>query len=281
MATVLVTGTSKGIGFETALAFARAGHHVFATMRDPARAPKLAEVTASEALSITISQMDVDSDESVRKGIAEVLANCHLDVLVNNAGLEGLGSVEEQPLSETRAIMETNYFGAIRCMQAVLPGMRQRQSGCIINVTSVAGRIAIPSQGAYCGSKFALEGLTEALAGEMKAFNVRVALVEPGAIETAMSQRVAALAPKSIYSQCGRFTAIVANSLQQPVPPSLVGQKILEVADSGTWQLRHLAGPDAVPFMEMRKRLTDEEWVELWAASDEVFFARLMEELSR
>ncbi len=203
MATVLITGTSKGIGFETALAFARAGHHVFATMRDPAKAPKLAEVAASEALSITISQMDVDSDESVRKGIAEILGTCHLDVLVNNAGLEGTGSVEEQSLSEVRAIMETNYFGAIRCMQAVLPTMRQRESGCIINVTSVAGRIAIPSQGAYCGSKWALEALTEALAGEMKAFNVRVALVEPGVIDTAMAQRIAALESKSIYSLGG------------------------------------------------------------------------------
>jgi NAD(P)-dependent dehydrogenase (short-subunit alcohol dehydrogenase family) len=279
--TVLVTGTSKGIGFETALAFARSGHHVFATMRDPAKAPKLAEVAASEALSITVSQMDVDSDESVRKGIAEILAECPLDVLVNNADVEAVGSVEEQPLSQFRAVMETNYFGAIRCMQAVLPIMRQRQSGCIINVSSVAGRIANPPTAPYCASKWALEALSEALAGEVKTFNVRVALVEPGIIDTSMAQRVATLSSTSAYSQSRRLATIFTNSLQQPVPPSLVAQKILEVADSGTWQLRHLVGPDTIPLIEMRKRMTDEEWVELHAASDETFFAHFTEEMSR
>jgi NAD(P)-dependent dehydrogenase (short-subunit alcohol dehydrogenase family) len=279
--TVLVTGTSKGIGFETALAFARSGHHVFATMRDPAKAPKLAEFAASEALSITVSQMDVDSDESVRKGIAEILAECPLDVLVNNAGVEAVGSVEEQPLSQFRAVMETNYFGAIRCMQAVLPIMRQRQSGCIINVSSVAGRIANPPTAIYCASKWALEALSEALASEVKTFNVRVALVEPGIIDTSMAQRVATLSSTSAYSQSRRLATIFTNSLQQPVPPSLVAQKILEVVDSGTWQLRHLVGPDTIPLIEMRKRMTDEEWVELHAASDETFFAHFTEEMSR
>jgi NAD(P)-dependent dehydrogenase (short-subunit alcohol dehydrogenase family) len=281
MATVLVTGTSKGIGFETALAFARSGHHVFATMRDPAKAPKLAEVAASEALSITISQMDVDLDESVRKGIAEILAECPLDVLVNNAGIEAVGSVEEQPLSHVRTVMETNYFGAVRCMQAVLPIMRQRQSGCIVNVSSVAGRIANPPTAAYCASKSALEAFSEALAGEAKTFNVRVAVVEPGVIDTSLSQRIAAWGSTSAYSQSGRFAVIFASSLQNPVPPSLVAQKILEVADSSTWQLRHLVGPDAAPLIEMRKRMTDEEWVEMWAASDATFFARFSEEMSR
>jgi NAD(P)-dependent dehydrogenase (short-subunit alcohol dehydrogenase family) len=266
MATVLITGTSKGIGFETALAFARAGHHVFATMRDPAKAPKLAEVAANEALSITISPMDVDSNESVHKGIAEILAECPLDVLVNNAGIEAVGSVEEQPLSHVRTVMETNYFGAVRCMQAVLPIMRQRQSGCIVNVSSVAGRIANPPTAAYCASKWALEAFSEALAGEVKTFNVRVVVVEPGIINMSLSQRIAAWG---------------STSLQKPVPPSLVAQKILEVADSSTWQLRHLVGPDTVPLIEMRKRMTDEEWVEMWAASDATFFARFSEEMSR
>jgi NAD(P)-dependent dehydrogenase (short-subunit alcohol dehydrogenase family) len=282
VATVLVTGTSKGIGFETALAFARSGHHVFATMRDPAKSPKLAEIAASEALPITIFRMDVDSDESVRNAIAEILAEGSLDVLVNNAGLEAVGSVEELPLSQFRAVMETNYFGVIRCMQAVLPDMRQRQSGCIINVSSILGRTAHPPVAAYCASKWALEALSETLAGEMKTFNVRVALVEPGIIDTSMAQRVATLGSTSAYSQSGRFTAMFANSLQQqPVPPSLAAQKILEVANSGTWQLRHPVGPNSVPFIEARKRMTDEEWVEIHAASDETFFARFTEEMSR
>src|SRR5450631_4424402 len=100
--------------------------------------------------------MDVDSDESVRDAIARILADRPLDVLVNNAGVEAVGSIEEQPLSQFRAIMETNYFGAIRCVQAILPQMRQRKSGCIINVSSISGRISNPPLAAYCASKWAL-----------------------------------------------------------------------------------------------------------------------------
>ena len=116
MASVLITGTSKGIGLEAALAFGRAGYAVYATMRNPAQSSGLAETAAREKLPIAISTMDVDSDESVSQGIAAIQNNHGpIDVLVNNAGIERVGSVEELPLSEFRAAMETNYFGAIRC----------------------------------------------------------------------------------------------------------------------------------------------------------------------
>jgi len=147
MASVLITGTSKGIGFEAALAFGRAGHTVHATMRKPSQSPELGEIAAQEKLPITVSAMDVDSDQSVSSGIAAMLKSGPMDVLVNNAGIERVGSVEEVPLAEFRAVMETNYFGAIRCIQALVPHMRQRRSGCIINVTSVAGRIASTPMG--------------------------------------------------------------------------------------------------------------------------------------
>src|SRR5271170_1663626 len=130
MASVLITGTSKGIGFEAALAFARAGHTVFATMRNPALSPELAQTAVREKLSIHVSTMDVDSDRSVSDGIAAILKDHGpIDVLVNNAGVERAGSVEELPLAEFRAVMETNYFGALRCIQAVVPQMRERRSG--------------------------------------------------------------------------------------------------------------------------------------------------------
>jgi len=161
MASVLITGTSSGIGLATALAFGRAGHKVAATMRNPSRAPELAQIAAREKLPITISAMDVDSDESVREGVGRVLTEGPLDVLVNNAGIERTGSVEELPLAEFRAVMETNYFGAIRCIQAVLPRMRERRSGCIINVASISGRIANSPFAPYTASKFALEALSE------------------------------------------------------------------------------------------------------------------------
>jgi NAD(P)-dependent dehydrogenase (short-subunit alcohol dehydrogenase family) len=151
--------------------------------------------------------------------------------------------------------------------------MRKRQSGCIINVSSIAGRFSAPPFASYCASKWALEGFTESLACEMKTFNVRVALVEPGIIDTAMALRISRPVGESPYRQGARYATIFTGSLQKPVPPSLVAAKILEVADSGTWQLRHLVGPDAGPLTGWRKTMTDEEWVELNAADDATFFA--------
>lgn len=275
MASVLITGTSKGIGFEAALAFGRAGHTVHATMRNPSQSPALAETAAREKLPITVSAMDVDSDESVRQGIAAIQARSPIDVLVNNAGIERSGSVEELPLPEFRAVMETNYFGVIRCVQAVATQMRQRRSGCIINVSSVAGRLSSSPLTSYMASKWALEALSEGLAGELKMFNVRVAIVEPGIIDTAMARRLEVPPPHSPYPHLARFASLFEASLKNSVPPALVANKILEVAESSSWQLRHLAGPDAAPFLQWRSQMTDEEWVDLYASDDETWYARI------
>jgi NAD(P)-dependent dehydrogenase (short-subunit alcohol dehydrogenase family) len=277
MSSVLITGCSKGIGLETALAFARAGHQVYATMRKPSQSPALADTAAREKLPITISTMDVDSDESVSNAIAAIQKSGPIDVLVNNAGVEGVGPVEEFPLAKFRAIMETNYFGALRCIQAVVPEMRQRRSGCIINISSVAGRLCCPPLTSYCASKWALEALSEGLASELKTFNVRVAIVEPGIIDTAMAHRIGDPAPGSPYGQTARFSALFSKSLETPVPPSLVAEKILEVAQSESWQLRHPVGPDAAGFLGWRRNMTDEEWVEMNAGDDATFFAKLGE----
>jgi len=276
MASVLITGTSTGIGLATALTLGRAGHTVYATMRDPSRAPELAEKTAQEKLPIKISVMDVDSDTSVKSAIANIQKDAgQIDVLVNNAGVERNGSVEELPLSEFRAVMETNYFGPIRCTQALVPHMRQRKSGCIINIASVAGHISCTPLAPYTSSKFALEALSEALAGEMKTFNVRVAIVEPGIIDTPMARRLEQPAPKSSYTQQTRFANLFAASLKNSAQPSLVADKVREIIESGTWQLRHPVGPDALPFLGWRKSMTDEEWVELNAADDDTWYARV------
>src|SRR5437763_9388285 len=262
MASVLITGTSKGIGLEAALVFGRAGHRVHATMRNPSQSPALAETAVREKLPITVSAMDVDVDESVREAIVAIQqAHGPIDVLVNNAGIERSGSVEELPLAEFRAFMETNYFGAIRCIQTVLPAMRARRSGCIVNVASVAGRIANSPMAAYTASKFALEALSESLAQEAMLFNVRVAIVEPGIIDTAMARRVESAQTPSPYPQQRRFAAMFTASLKNPVPPSVVGEKVLEIVESGTWQLRHPVGPAAVPFLQWRKAMSDEERV--------------------
>jgi NAD(P)-dependent dehydrogenase (short-subunit alcohol dehydrogenase family) len=276
MASVLITGTSKGIGLEAALAFGRAGHKVHATMRNPSRAPQLAETAAREKLPIMISTMDVDSDQSVSQAIAAIHKDHGpIDVLVNNAGVERSGSIEELPLTDFRAVMETNYFGALRCVQALTPHMRKRRSGCIVNVTSVAGRITSAPLAPYTASKWALEALSEALAGEMKTFKVRVLIVEPGIIDTAMARRIEDQGADSPYVQQRRFADLFTASLKNPAPPSLVGQKILEIVESGTWQLRHPVGPDAVPFLQWRGQMTDEQWVDLNASDDETWYRRI------
>ena len=173
MSTILVTGASRGIGFATALAFARAGHTVAATMRSPAAAPELARAAAAERLAVSVFTMDVDRDASVQQAVRRVEAELGpVEVLVNNAGIEHTGSVEEMPVSAFRDVMETNCFGAIRCIQAVLPGMRARRSGCIANVTSISGKLAASPFGAYAASKFALEAVSECLAQEVKPYGL-------------------------------------------------------------------------------------------------------------
>jgi NAD(P)-dependent dehydrogenase (short-subunit alcohol dehydrogenase family) len=276
LSSVLITGTSKGIGYETALTFARAGHRVFATMRNPAQSD-LGAVAAKENLPIAISVMDVDSDESVRKGIGLILGeHGPIDVLINNAGVEASGAVEEIPMAAFRATMETNYFGCIRTIQAVVGQMRDRRSGCIVNISSVAGRIASAPLTPYMASKWALEALSEGLAGEVKSFNVRVAIVEPGIIDTSMARRISAPPEGSPYPQTERFGNLFTASLGNPVPPTVVAQKILEIVESGTWQLRHPVGPDAEPFIGWRKSMTDEEWADLYSSDDDTWYARIL-----
>jgi NAD(P)-dependent dehydrogenase (short-subunit alcohol dehydrogenase family) len=276
MASVLITGTSTGIGLATALALGRAGHNVYATMRNPARAPELGQIAAAEKLPIKISVMDVDSDDSVKSAIESIQREAgHIDVLVNNAGVERSGSIEELPLAEFRAVMETNYFGVLRCIQAVVAQMRQRRSGCIINVSSVAGRISCTPMGPYTASKFALEAVSEVLAQEMKSFNVRVALVEPGIIDTPMARRISEPGKASNYPQQKRFAHLFIAALKNPASPSFVAETIKGIIESGTQQLRHPTGPDALPFLGWRGSMTDEQWVDLYAADDDTWYAQI------
>lgn len=272
MKTVLITGASRGIGLETALAFGRKGYQVFATMRNTKNASTFEQIIKKESLNITLSEMDVDSDESVEKAISAILKEVgFIDVLVNNAGIERHGSTEEMPMSYFKAIMETNYFGVIRCVKGVLPQMRKNKKGCIINVASVAGHIANSPLGAYAASKFALEAISESLAQEVKPFNIRVAIVEPGIINTDMAKNIT-VASESIYPHSNRFGGLFTASLKTPTSATLVADKILEIATSETWKLRHPVGPDSEPFLEWRKSMTDEQWVDWNAANDEDWY---------
>jgi len=281
MPNVLVTGTSTGIGFATALELGRAGHTVYATMRNPGRAPQLGETVAREKLPVKVMVMDVDSDSSVAQAVEAIHAEGgQIDVLVNNAGIGMFGAVEELPLGAFRAIMEANYFGALRCIQAVLPRMRERGSGWIINVSSVAGRVSNSPLAAYSASKWALEALSEALAQEVKPFNIRVAIVEPGIIDTPLARRAEAPVDGTKYRQTRRYAGLFRASFESEAsrPPGLVGEAIRQIIESGTWQLRHPVGPNSAEYIAWRKGKTDEEMVEWGALDDDAWYARVQQD---
>jgi NAD(P)-dependent dehydrogenase (short-subunit alcohol dehydrogenase family) len=269
MSNIVITGASRGIGLATALELARAGHTVVATLRNPAGSAELRDQAAHEKLPIRIETMDVDSDESVSRAFERILGAGPVDVLVNNAGIERTGAIEETPLADFRTCMETNYFGAIRCIQAVIPTMRERGSGAIINVASVAGKISLSPMSPYSASKFALEALSEVLAQELRAFGVRVAIVEPGIIDTRMAQNIGGMGVSHVYPQVRRCAALFAATMAAGAgQPQIVADKIREIVESGTLQLRHPVGPDAEPFLAWRGSMHDENWIQWNAQSD-------------
>jgi NAD(P)-dependent dehydrogenase (short-subunit alcohol dehydrogenase family) len=277
MPIALVTGSSTGIGLGTAVAFGRAGFEIYATMRNPERAPELAAVVRSERLPIKIRAMDVDDDRSVSDAIAKILAEAgRIDALVNNAGIHASGAVEEVPLADFRRVMETNYFGVLRCVQAVLPGMRERRNGHIVNVSSVGGRIAGLSQGPYTASKWALEALSEELAPEVKPFGIRVALVEPGVTVTPILDKRRKIPANGHYPQERRMNALYDAMLKTAPPASAVGESIVAIVKSGSWKLRHPHGPLSEPFLQYRASISDEQWIDLRAIESDQQFAAVV-----
>lgn len=268
MKSVIITGSNRGIGLETALAFGRAGYKVYATMRNLESATELADRAQQDSMSISIHEMDVDFSNSVSSCLGSILEQGPVDVLVNNAGIERRGAVEETDISVYESVMNTNYLGPIRCAQAVIPSMRVNKRGCIINITSVAGKIPVAPFGPYNASKFALEALSECMAMELKPFNIRVGIVEPGIINTDMAQAIQHGDIDTQYPNQRRIGDMFATSLKNPVPPTVVADKILEVAEDDNSLLRHPVGPDAIPFLEWRASMTDEEWV-AWHSTDD------------
>jgi NAD(P)-dependent dehydrogenase (short-subunit alcohol dehydrogenase family) len=274
MAVALITGANSGIGLATAVTFGRAGHTVIAAMRNREKGMELEKIVAAEKLPVSPIAMDVDDSVSVESAMGEVMSKHErIDVLVNNAGIAGGGAVEDASLVLFHQITETNFFGALRCIKAVLPGMRTRRSGCIVNVTSVAGRVATAAAGAYSASKWALEALSESLAQEVSAFNVRVAIVEPGWIATAMTTTPRPPLPESAYPHSRRFRAYANAFRSQYDSPYVVGECIRQIFDGDSWRLRYPVGSTAAPILERRLRMSDEEWVREGASSDAEWIA--------
>jgi NAD(P)-dependent dehydrogenase (short-subunit alcohol dehydrogenase family) len=276
MPIAVVTGTSTGIGQATSIALARAGFVVYAGMRNLDASEPLRTVSANENVRLIPVRMDVDSDASVDEAVSGVLkAEGRIDLLVSNAGIGGASaSVEEMAVADFRQVMETNFFGVLRCAKAVIAGMRQQRSGCIVNVSSVAGRLAISPQGAYAASKWAVEAMTECLAQEMKGFGVRVALVEPGVIATPIFGKAPPPIENTPYPHAKRLGALFASSLEHPVSPFLVADQIVAIAkgEAGD-RLRYPVGPDAQPFIDWRRRKTDEEIVAMGGFTDAEYIA--------
>jgi NAD(P)-dependent dehydrogenase (short-subunit alcohol dehydrogenase family) len=270
MATILITGTSKGIGYEATLLLARAGHHVIATMRNPG-ACDLQKVVKEEKLPVRVLPMDVDDDASVAAVFDEVGES--VDALVNNAGIYSINAIEDESFDQIRRVMETNYFGAVRCTKRILPAMRKRGSGCIVNISSVAGRIAFAGTSAYNASKFALEAFTDCLAQELKAHGIKVALVEPGIIDTPMATtNLPQYDENTIYPHGRRVHAFFNNPEKDEASPLLVAEMIRHVIESDDPRLRFPVGPDALPFLGWRSAVSDEDWIRLWGSHDDTHY---------
>lgn len=255
MTRALITGCSTGFGRATAIELTKRGYEVVATARRPETIEDL-DVHATVAL-------DVLSDESVASAVA---AAGDLDVLVNNAGIGIGGPVESVPVAEAQRMMDTNFWGAVRMIQAVVPRMRERSSGVIVNVTSVAGRTVAPLGGFYAASKWALEAIGEALYQELNPWGIRVVTVEPGFFETAMTSGEKDLSygdDSPPYDELRRIWEEASQRLfgGGDLPgPEVVAVAIAEAIESDDKQLRYLVGDDAELVCGTRDSMTYEDF---------------------
>jgi len=261
----LVTGSSSGIGFETSLALARNGYHTFATMRNLGKDEKIKQVIEKEDLSIEILELDVDSEESVNRAIKTVSEkNGRIDVLVNNAGYGMWGTVEDVSIDEFKEQFETNFFSIIRLIQKVAPIMRKQNSGNIVNISSVAGRIGFPVSPAYISSKFALEGLSESLRFELMPFGINVIIIEPGVIKTNFfdSMKMSEKSQRdSTYKEItDKVISGVKMMAEMGTHPKEVADVVIKTLGEEKPLPRYVIGNDAMMFLEAKKMKTDIEF---------------------
>lgn len=260
----MVTGSSSGIGYETALLLSRNGFDTFATMRNLNKSKEITDVAKKENLPLQVLQLDVTNGRSVVDAINNILkGKDSIDVVVNNAGYGLMGSLEDSSLDEIKAQFETNLFGAIRVMQKVLPIMRKQKTGIIVIVSSVAGRLGFPMGSAYVSSKFALEGLSESMSYELKQFGIKMVLIEPGVIKTnfAFIKPKKTLDTNSSYSQLmNKMQENLFSTLANGTDPKEVATVILRAIVDESPERRYLVGNDALALIDARKNSTDKEF---------------------
>ena len=261
----VVTGTSSGIGFETALALASEGYYTYATMRDTAKGDKLKELAKKENLKIDVLELDVDDENSTKIAMKHILdQKQRIDVLVNNAGWALWGCVEDVSVDEFKTQFETNFFSIIRLIQEVGPTMRNQGSGTIVNISSVVGRIGFPASPAYISSKFALEGLSESLRFEFAPFGVDVIIIEPGVIKTNFMKNMKMAKKSELDTVYKDITTKVVSGVKMMTEmgthPKEVASTIVKAIKDKKPLPRYIVGNDAAMFLEAKKNKTDIEF---------------------
>jgi len=262
----IVTGSSSGIGYETALLLARNGFRTYATMRNLKKAKDISEIAKKEQLSLHTIELDVTNEKSVNKAIKNIKSDAgRIDVLVNNAGYGLTGSLEDLSMNEIKEQYETNVFGLIRVTQAVLPTMREQKSGIIVNISSIGGKMAMPLSSPYIGTKFAVEGLSESIAYDLEPFGIKIIIIEPGAIKTNFGTGMVVaeknLNPSSPYFKgMQQLQGTLNGLLKSGTPPAKVAEVILNAITTPNPNLRYTVGDDAALLVQKRKELADPEF---------------------
>ena len=261
MKVVLVTGCSTGIGLSTATLFSEGDYQVIATARSPESSEELVELGKKD--NVLLKTLDVCDQESVDKLFNE-LNDFDVDVLVNNAGVGGSGSVENASMDFAKNLMETNYFGALRMIQKVIPSMRSRRSGAIINVSSMAGRRPFALMSHYCATKYALNGLSESMAHELARFNIRVTLIEPGTVITPIFGKANSIPEdEENYSILqGRMIRQVTKGLTElGCGPEVIAKCMVDFVTTEDPKLHYLLASDAVDNVDVYQKYGPETWV--------------------
>jgi NAD(P)-dependent dehydrogenase (short-subunit alcohol dehydrogenase family) len=255
MANWLITGVSSGFGLELARAALARGDTVVGTLRQRAQADSFEQLAPGRAHAVLL---DVTRAADIEPAVQQALERAgRIDVLVNNAGYGLFGAVEEISDAEARQVMETNFFGALAVTRALLPHLRDQRSGHIFNISSVAGVIGFPGCGLYAASKFALEGVTEALATELAPFGVRVTIVEPGGFRTNFSGGSLRQAGQVLEAYAGTPSARTRNSIgryngHEPGDPGKAAAAIIAALEAPQAPLRLVLGADAVDMVRRK-----------------------------
>lgn len=262
----LVTGSSSGIGYETALLLARNGFHTCATMRNTEKSESLRMIAEKEKLPIRFVQLDVDDDDSVDRAIREIEKELgKIDVLINNAGYGLVGGFEDLALDEIRQQFETNLFGVIRVIQRVLPGMRTRRNGIIVNISSGAGIVGFPCMSGYVSTKFALEGLSESIAHELLPFGIKVIIIEPGVIKTdfvrnSVTSKRALNESSAYFDILGKIRENLILMQEHATSPTDVAKIIFDAINHREPNLRYVVGNDIAMVAEAKRNLPEAEF---------------------